>query len=418
VEVAYATAEQRSLKTVWHRQLHDSGVYGSSFLKAILNRPGAFSFPKSIYSTRDAIDVVVRDRPKALIVDFFAGSGTTLNAVNLINAIDGGHRRCILVTNNEVSAEDDAALCARGLQPGDPEWDAQGICRSVTWLRSKFTILGRRDDGSVLSGDYLTGKTVNREKTRNFTQISFVAPASLDTPGKKKQVVALIEGLPQTLVKGSCPFIVSYEHKASVLFDTSASGDWLEALEGQDHITDFYILEPVKSVFDSLKAQVMDLLGPIVVSEEEKRPMSAGFDTNLAYFKLEFLDKDRVALKQAFREVLPMLWLKAGAVGPRPELPRSAAEPPFFDPADANFAVLLDEGVFGKFVKTIGKRTDLSVVYIVTDADEAFKDMADEVRQALRLASPSVEVVQLYKDYLANFLINTRLDHGLNGQGG
>jgi hypothetical protein len=29
-----------------------------------------------------------------------------------------------------------------------------------------------------------------------------------------------------------------------------------------------------------------------------------------------------------------------------------------------------------------------------------------------------VEVVQLYKDYLANFLINTRLDHGLNGQGG
>lgn len=145
--------------------------------------------------------------------------------------------------------------------------------------------------------------------------------------------------------------------------------------------------------------------------------MGAGFAANLAYFKLDFLDKDRVALKRAFREVLPMLWLKAGAVGPRPELSKSAAEPAFLDSSGANFAVLLDEGVFGKFVKTIGKRTDLSVVYIVTDADEAFKDMADEVRQALRLASPSVEVVQLYKDYLANFLINTRLDHGLNGQG-
>ena len=113
-----------------------------------------------------------------------------------------------------------------------------------------------------------------------------------------------------------------------------------------------------------------------------------------------------------------MLWLKAGAVGSRPELPRGAAEPPFFDPSGTNFAVLLDEGAFRKFVKTIGKRTDLSLVYIVTDADEAFKDMADEVRQALRLASPNVEVVQLYKDYLANFLINTRLDHDLNGQGG
>lgn len=418
VEVEYATAEQRSLKTVWHRQLHDSGVYGSAFLKAILNRPGAFSFPKSIYSTRDAIDAVVRDRPKALIVDFFAGSGTTLNAVSLINAIDGGYRRCILVTNNEVSADDAATLGARGLQPGDPEWEAQGICRSVTWLRSKFTILGRRDDGGVLSGDYLTGKTVEREKDRNFTQIGFVALASLDAPAKKKQVVALIEGLPQTLVKDPCPFIVSEDHKASVLFDTAAAADWLEALEGQDHITDFYIVESAKSVFDSLKVQVMELLGPLVVPEDEKRPMSAGFAANLAYFKLDFLDKDRVALKQSFQEVLPMLWLKAGAVGPRPELPRGAAEPPFFDPSGTNFAVLLDEGAFRKFVKAIGKRTDLSVVYIVTDADEAFKDLADEVRQALRLASPSVEVVQLYKDYLTNFLINTRLDHDLNGLGG
>lgn len=190
------------------------------------------------------------------------------------------------------------------------------------------------------------------------------------------------------------------------------------SLEGQDHITDFYIVEPVKSVFDSLKAQVMELLGPLLVPEDEKRFMSSGFSANLAYFKLDFLDKDRVALKQAFKEVLPILWLKAGAVGPRPELSGGAAEPSFFDPSGTNFAVLLDEGAFRKFVKTIGKRTDLSVVYIVTDADEAFKDMVDEVRQALRLASPSVEVVQLYKDYLANFLINTRLDHDLNVQGG
>ena len=110
----------------------------------------------------------------------------------------------------------------------------------------------------------------------------------------------------------------------------------------------------------------------------------------MAYFKLEFLDKDRVALKQAFREVLPILWLKAGAIGRRPELPKSEAEPAFFDPEGTNFAVLLDEGSFGKFVRTIAKRTDLSVVFIVTDAGEAFKDMADEVKQALRLASPRV----------------------------
>ena len=403
-------------KTVWNRPWHHAGWHGTNLVGAIL--PGkTFPFPKSLYSVVDTLRLTVGQKRDGLVLDFFAGSGTTLNAVNLLNAIDGGQRRCILVTNNEVSAEQAATLSVQGLEPGDAEWEAIGICRSVTWPRNKYTILGRRDDDTKLAGEYFTGTMAPREKARSFTQIGFVDPAAVDTPAKKKQVVALIDGLPQTLVKGPCPFIVSDEHKASVIFDTSVSGDWLEALDGQDHITDFYILEPVKSVFDSLKSQVTELLGPIVVSEEEKRSMSAGFDTNLAYFKLDFLDKDRVALKQTFREVLPMLWLKAGAVGPRPGLPRSAAEPPFFDPSGANFAVLLDEGVFGKFVKTIGKRTDLSVVYIVTDADEAFKDMADEVRQALRLASPSVEVVQLYKDYLANFLINTRLDHGLNGQG-
>ena len=418
VEVRYTEAQQRSIKTVWHRATHDAGNYGSSLLRGILGEGGKFSFPKSIYATRDAVAAVVRDRPYALILDFFAGSGTTLNAVNLLNATDGGQRRCILVTNNEVSAEDAAILSERGLQQGDAEWEAQGICRAVTWPRSKFTILGHRDDGSALAGDYLTGKAVDRERARNFTQIGFVDPASLDTLAKKKQVVALIDGLPQTLVKEPGTFVVSDDHKASVLFDPSAADDWLEALDGQDHITDFYIVTPTKRVFDSLKARVVELLGPLFVAEEEKRPIGAGFASNLAYFKLDFLDKDRVALKQAFREVLPMLWLKAGAVGPRPELPRGATEPPFFDPSGANFAVLLDEGVFRKFVKTIGKRTDLSVVYIVTDADEAFKDMADEVRHALRLSSPSAEVVQLYKDYLANFLINTRLDLDLNGQGG
>jgi len=37
----------------------------------------------------------------ALVLDFFAGSGTTLHAVMQLNAEDGGNRRCILVTNNE-----------------------------------------------------------------------------------------------------------------------------------------------------------------------------------------------------------------------------------------------------------------------------------------------------------------------------
>lgn len=411
----FANGRRTVAKTVWNRPSHHAGWHGTNLVGAML--PGkTFPFPKSLYSVTDALRLTVGEKPEGIVLDFFAGSGTTLNAINLLNAADGGQRRCILVTNNEVSAEEASALAARGLQPGDDEWEAQGICRSVTWPRSKFTILGKRDDGTLLSGEYLTGKVVEKEKARTFTQIGFVDPASLDTPAKKKQVVALIDGLPQTLVKDPCPFIVSEEHKASILFDPSAADDWLEALDGQEHITDFYIVTPTKRVFDNLKAQINDLLGPILVPEDEKRPMSEGFPANLAYFKLDFLDKDRVTLKRAFREILPLLWLKAGAVGPRPELPRGEPEPVVFAPAGSNFIVLLEESRLARLLKALKGREGLSHVFIVTDSDESFKAMAAEVREAVGRANPDLQVVQLYRDYLVNFMINKRQD--VAGRGG
>lgn len=280
----------------------------------------------------------------------------------------------------------------------------------MTWPRSKFTLLGRRDDGTLLSGEYLTGKVVEKEKARAFTQIGFVDPASLDTPAKKKQVVALIEGLPQVLVKDTSLFIVSEDHKASVLFDPAAADDWLEALDGQDHITGFYIVTRVKKTFDGLKAQVTELLGPILVPEEEKRPMSAGFPANVAYFKLDFLDKERVTLRRAFREILPLLWLKAGAVGPRPELPKGGSEPIVFAPGGSNFVVLLQESRLSALLKAIDGRADLSHVFIVTDAGESFRVMAAEVREAVGQVNPGLQVVQLYHDYLVNFMINKQQD--------
>ena len=132
--------------------MHDAGAYGTDLVSSIIGKKRTFSFPKSIYSERDAIAAVVRDKKDALILDFFAGSGTTLNAVNLINAEDNGSRRCILVTNNELSLEESNLLKAKGLCPSDIEWQNLGICRSVTWPRTKYSILGKRDDGTVLEG--------------------------------------------------------------------------------------------------------------------------------------------------------------------------------------------------------------------------------------------------------------------------
>jgi adenine-specific DNA-methyltransferase len=71
-----------------------------------------------------------------------------------LNRQDGGSRKAICVTNNEVSAEEQAVLRADGLRPGDPEWERLGICDYITKPRIAAAITGTRPDGSALPGSY------------------------------------------------------------------------------------------------------------------------------------------------------------------------------------------------------------------------------------------------------------------------
>lgn len=76
----------------------------------------AFDFPKPITLIRN---ILLQLGDSSTILDFFAGSGTTLHATMQLNAEDGGIRQCILVTNNE-----------------------NGICENVTYQRNKRVING------------------------------------------------------------------------------------------------------------------------------------------------------------------------------------------------------------------------------------------------------------------------------------
>jgi len=183
IKFARPEAKMYNVKTVWYRKTHDSGVYGSTLLSNIIGRDVKFDFPKAVYSTKDAIANIVRNNPNALILDFFAGSGTTLNAINLLNMEDNGNRRCILITNNECSDTDAKKLKEQGLQPGDLLWEQKGICRAVTWPRTKYSILGKRDDGQELQGEYYTTLTEEKIKERRFTQISFINNRKRPTTG-------------------------------------------------------------------------------------------------------------------------------------------------------------------------------------------------------------------------------------------
>lgn len=136
----------------WRVSSHDSSVNGSQLVYALLSKK--FPFPKSLYAVEDALRFYVKDKPNATVLDFFAGSGTTAHAVMRLNRQDRGHRQCISVTNNEVSADEQKKLRKKGLRPGDPEWEALGICDYITKPRVTAAITGRRPDGQAIKGDY------------------------------------------------------------------------------------------------------------------------------------------------------------------------------------------------------------------------------------------------------------------------
>lgn len=141
--------------TQWRIKSHDATRHGTDLLTKIL--PGRqFPYPKSLYAVHDVISFFVVNKPDALILDFFAGSGTTLHAVNLLNKEYGGNRRCIIVTNNEVSNEEEEEFVNRGVQRGSQEWIEKGIARYITWPRTVCSIKGTDINGDPIKGDYIS----------------------------------------------------------------------------------------------------------------------------------------------------------------------------------------------------------------------------------------------------------------------
>lgn len=271
--------------TQWWITSHDATQKGTKMLNDIIGR--RFTFPKSVYATHDAVQFFVANKPNALIVDFFAGSGTTMHAVNLLNAEDGGHRRCIMVTNNEVSADEAKMLKDKGYQPGDEEWEKLGIANYVTWPRTVCSIEGHDVNGNPLKGDYL----------------------------------------------GSEPPL---------------------------HMAD-------------------------------------GFKANAAFFKLGFLDPTAVSLGMRFSEMLPTLWLKAGAKGKCPEL-SSEQIPDMLILPENKFAVLINENAFASFAEKLAEHPEVQTVFLATDYEVNYQSMVKNLNVT--------EAYQLYRDYLDHFRLN------------
>ena len=240
----------------------------------------------------DALRFFIQRKLNALVLDFFGGSGTTTHAVARLNKQDGGTRRSILITNNEVSGSEAEALRQKGFEPGQLEWDALGIFEQITRPRLIAAITGKSPDGVAISGDY---------------------------------------------------------------------------------------------------------------KFNDEFPIADGFDENVEFFALDFLDPDEVARGDAFKAIVPILWMMAGCRGARED---SKGSTPWFIPKHSPFAVLIQEKQFRPFREKLAERKDIEWVFLITDSEENFGQMR-------RTLGRKYECVQLYKSYLENFRINTQ--DALNG---
>ena len=386
-------------KTMWIGTEYSAEAYGTKLIKDIIGK-GRFSYPKSVYATKDCLAMLVAGKPDSLILDFFAGSGTTLHAVNLLNAEDGGHRRCIMVTNNEVAEAEANSLKAAGYQSGDEEWEKLGIARYVTWPRTKCSIYGIDINGNPLSGKYFTNMRKSVEYPRTVKRITLNS-SLLTTTAARKSIVALLgkDNLPQSLVKSDSHYIISDKYTTSIIFDIEYIDDYMDELKENSHVTDVYIVTDNNTAFNKLKKEILELLGPVQKIEDVTLPMADGFKANAAYFKLGFLDKASVRIGRQFREMLPTLWMKAGCYGPCPSL--AGQKIPMYMVLPKNhMAILNDSSCYMQFAEEVQNMPEIETVYLVTDSDADYRSMTKGLNVK--------QTYQLYRDYLDNFRINSR----------
>ena len=94
-------------KTVWSNKRYDANDYGTRLVNELV--PGSpFTFPKSLWAVYDCLLAATGDDPDAVVLDFFAGSGTTAHAVMELNKNLGGRRRFVLVQLPEPVADNEA----------------------------------------------------------------------------------------------------------------------------------------------------------------------------------------------------------------------------------------------------------------------------------------------------------------------
>ena len=258
VDVRYTDIANRRIKSVWHRSRHDAGVGGTDVLRDLLGGR-EFSFAKSVYAVYDTLAAVVRTNKDALIMDFFAGSGTTLHATAMLNDSDGGSRRCVLVTNNEVEGQVATELHGKGIYRGDAEFDAMGIFERVTRPRCEAVVTGRRD-GVAVPGTHLDGRPYSKGFPENveFFRIDYLDPDDVELGNEFEAILPSLwlaaggKGSRKcgTVAAGFC---MPKDSTFAVLFHEKSFRKFRAALEKRPDVSHVWIVTDSEEAFAEMR---------------------------------------------------------------------------------------------------------------------------------------------------------------------
>lgn len=255
----YKVAKGVIPKRVWNKESHNAESHGSLVVGSLL--PGRrFPYPKSLYAVEDSLRFFVADKPNALIVDFFSGSGSTAHATMRLNKQDGGRRRCISVTNNEVSADEQKKFVAQGLRQGDSEWEKYGICEYITKPRIKAAITGMTPDGEPIKGDYKFTDEFSMadgfEENAIFFDLEYLEPMIVSAD------LAFDEIAPILWMRGGCEGPILTQEKGyvvgktyAVLFNNRYVRPFIEAVKADDNIRHVFVVTDLSERYRDMCAE-------------------------------------------------------------------------------------------------------------------------------------------------------------------
>lgn len=197
-------------KTVWTDKRYDANEYGTQLIGSMVPN-NEFMFPKSLYTVYDCLYAVLKNRKRAVVLDYFAGSGTTGHAVLLLNKNIKSKHKFILCTNNDIGEKREKEFANKFSNERERcikwfDWQERyGIASSVTYPRLKSAILGYKHNKDFKTLLYKKRITVSvlRNSTKVFEEIDKIKQKNVEYPEIKIEITGDTISLLGVIKKGS-----------------------------------------------------------------------------------------------------------------------------------------------------------------------------------------------------------------------